>query len=206
MNKKKNIIYIISVLIVFIFFGLLFFIEEKNKNSYIADVYRHNVELHYYAAKDSLIRCIDSYISEQAPTSAMNGIAIVTAAEEHGIDPFFIIAQCQLESNFATTGLGRKTNSAFNIGAYDGKGTKYMTHYKHPDLSIEPYIELLKEKYITQQITEYDLMHKFVNIDGKRYASDTKYEDKLYSIYNKINTKYSDIYGYFLKMKTLSGK
>lgn len=203
---KQSIFYIACGLLFGILINLISIPFSKKDGNYILDVYRHNIELKYYSAKDSLVRCIDTYISTQAKTSCMNGIAFVEASENSGIDPFFIMAQCQIESNFATTGLGRKTNSAFNIGAYDGKGTKYMSKYKHPDLSIEPYINVLKQKYIVNGITEYDLMHKYVNIEGKRYATDPTYEDKLYSIYCKLNEQYSDVYGYFLKMKTLSGK
>lgn len=212
MNKEKVMsiigkIVLYNVLIgAFILFAFSYFCTNNEDDEYVLDVYRNNIELHYYSAKDSLVRCIDSYIAIQAPNSCMNGIAFIEASEEHDINPFFIVAQCQLESNFATTGLGRKTNSAFNICAYDGMGDKYMTKYKHPDLSIHPYINVLKNSYLVNGITEFDLMHKYVNADGKRYASDPNYENKLYSIYNKLSTEYGDIYGYFLKMKTLSGK
>jgi hypothetical protein len=60
--------------------------------------------------------------------------------------------------------------------------------YSHPDLSIEPYIVLVKTKYLGKTRTIHDLMKNYVTLGGKRYASDLAYERNLKSVYNKIST------------------
>ena len=35
--------------------------------------------------------------------------------------------------------------------------------------------------------TEKDLLHKFVDVDNKRYASNPNYEDQLIGIYDRMN-------------------
>ena len=168
-----------------IFFGIISFgvhifdvNKEKHyfKKNYVFEVYRENLELDYYRSKDALVDVVDSYIKEIAPSSVMNGIAFVNKCDEYNMNLFFVIAQAQVESSFATKGLGQKMNSAFNVKAYDGKGSKYMDKYDHPDDSIEPYIILVKKNYMGDSKTEMDLMNNYVNFEGKRYATNPDYE------------------------------
>ena len=135
--------------------------KEKHdfKKNYVFEVYRENLELDYYRSKDALVDVVDSYIKEIAPSSVMNGITFVNKCDEYNMNLFFVIAQAQVESSFATKGLGQKMNSAFNVKAYDGKGSKYMDKYDHPDDSIEPYIILVKKNYMGDSKTEMDLMN-----------------------------------------------
>ena len=176
---------------------------EKN---YVFEVYRENLELDYYRSKDALVDVVDSYIKEVAPSSIMNGIAFVNKCDEYNMNLFFVIAQAQVESAFATKGLGQKMNSAFNVKAYDGKGSKYMDKYHHPDESIEPYIVLIKNDYMGDSKTEMDLMDNYVNFEGKRYATNPDYEAMMLSTYKKLIDRYDTVYDEYLKYKTLSGK
>ena len=176
---------------------------EKN---YVFEVYRENLELDYYRSKDVLVDVVDSYIKEVAPSSIMNGIAFVNKCDEYNMNLFFVIAQAQVESAFATKGLGQKMNSAFNVKAYDGKGSKYMDKYHHPDESIEPYIVLIKNDYMGDSKTEMDLMDNYVNFEGKRYATNPDYETMMLSTYKKLIDRYDKVYDEYLKYKTLSGK
>ena len=176
---------------------------EKN---YVFEVYRENLELDYYRSKDALVDVVDSYIKEVAPSSIMNGIAFVNKCDEYNMNLFFVIAQAQVESAFATKGLGQKMNSAFNVKAYDGKGSKYMDKYHHPDESIEPYIVLIKNDYMGDSKTEMDLMDNYVNFEGKRYATNPDYEAMMLSTYKKLINRYDKVYDEYLKYKTLSGK
>lgn len=198
-----------------IFFGIISFgvhifdiTKEKQyfKKNYVFDVYRENLELDYYRSKDALVDVVDSYIKEIAPSSVMNGIAFVNKCDEYNMNLFFVIAQAQIESSFATKGLGQKMNSAFNVKAYDGKGSKYMDKYDHPDDSIEPYIILVKKNYMGDSKTEMDLMNNYVNFEGKRYATNPDYEEMMLSTYNKLINRYDKVYDEYLKYKTLSGK
>lgn len=182
--------------------------KEKQyfKKNYVFEVYRENLELDYYRSKDALVDVVDSYIKEIAPSSVMNGITFVNKCDEYNMNLFFVIAQAQIESSFATKGLGQKMNSAFNVKAYDGKGSKYMDKYDHPDDSIEPYIILVKKNYMGDSKTEMDLMNNYVNFEGKRYATNPDYEEMMLSTYKKLINRYDKVYDEYLKYKTLSGK
>ena len=185
--------------------------DQHYEENYVFKIFRDNLELDYYGAKDTLVDAIDAYIKEIAPASVMNGLAFVNNCDEDNMDLFFVIAQAQVESSFATTGLGHKMNSAFNVKAYDGKGSKHMDKHSHPDESIEPYIKLLKNDYLYdvstgETKTEMDLMNNYVNFEGKRYATNPEYERMMLSTYKKLTDRYGNLYDEYLKFKTLTGK
>lgn len=217
---KDNIKKILKYVVLGLFFGLISLgvhlvsvkTEAKHfEENYVLRIFRDNLELDYYGAKDTLVDVIDSYIREIAPSSLMNGLALVNKCDEYNMDLFFVVAQAQVESSFATTGLGQKMNSAFNVKAYDGKGSKHMDKHSHPDESIEPYIKLLKNDYLYdvstgETKTEMDLMNNYVNFEGKRYASNPEYERMMLSTYKKLTDRYGRLYDEFLKFKTLAGK
>ena len=212
---KENFRSILKYIVLGLFFGLIslgvyMFISVRERhygeNNYVFEVYRENLELDYYKSKDALVDVVDSYIKEVAPSSIMNGIAFVNKCDEYNMNLFFVIAQAQVESAFATKGLGQKMNSAFNVKAYDGKGSKYMDKYHHPDESIEPYIVLIKNDYMGDSKTEMDLMDNYVNFEGKRYATNPDYEAMMLSTYKKLIDRYDKVYDEYLKYKTLSGK
>ena len=140
---------------------------------------------------------VDNYIKSIAPTSKLSGKDIVEKCLEYNIDIAFVLAQGQIESHYGTTGTARKTNSVFNVGAYDGhsanKQNKNGFGFNNPNDSIEPYLILLTNNYLVNGKTEYDLMNNYVNYLGMRYASNNNYERMLKSIYNKIK-KTTNIY------------
>ena len=112
--------------------------------------------------------------------------------EKYNIEVKFALAQGEVESHFGTKGLAIKTNSVWNVGAYDGYSYSKIMNYKysHPNESIEPYLKLLYEKYLTSE-TEAGLLKRFVDHNGNRFASDKNYEEKLNYKYKYIsnNTK-----------------
>lgn len=170
---------------------------QNKKCEYTCDVYRDNIELKYQSAKSQVIDEIDKYIKQVAPNSVLNAITLFNLCEEYGVDIKFALAQGHIESHFGTKGMARKTNSVFNVFAFDGQEYHKISRkgkYDHPDYSIEPYLKLLKNNYMVEK-TEYDLMNKFVNIDGKRYASDPLYESKLSDKFEYIssNTKLDEL-------------
>lgn len=211
-EKFRKVLKYIALGIFFgiISFGIHIFDVTKEKyyfeKNYVFEVYRENLELDYYRSKGALVDAVDSYIKEIAPSSVMNGITFVNKCDEYNMNLFFVIAQAQIESSFATKGLGQKMNSAFNVKAYDGKGSKYMDKYDHPDDSIEPYIILVKKNYMGDSKTEMDLMNNYVNFEGKRYATNPDYEEMMLSTYKKLINRYDKVYDEYLKYKTLSGK
>ena len=215
MIMKEKFRKVIKCVVLGLFFALISFgvhmistIRERHhfEKNYVFEVYRQNLELDYYGAKDTLTDAIDSYIREVAPSSVMNGIAFVNKCDEYNMDLFFVIAQAQVESTFATKGLGQKMNSAFNVKAYDGKGSKHMDKYHHPDESIEPYMMLVKKYYMSDSKTEMDLLDNYVDCNNKRYASNPNYESMMLSTYKKLVDRYGKLYDEYLKYKTLSRK
>ena len=170
---------------------------QNKKCEYTCDVYRDNIELKYQSAKSQVVDEIDKYIEQVAPNSALNAITLFNLCEEYGVDIKFVLAQGHIESHFGTKGMARKTNSVFNVFAFDGQEYHKISRkgkYDHPDYSIEPYLKLLKNNYMVEK-TEYDLMNKFVNMDGKRYASDPLYENKLSTKFEYIsnNTRLDEL-------------
>jgi hypothetical protein len=88
-------------------------------------------------------------------------------------------------------GLARKTNSVFNVFAFDGHDYNKINangKYAHPNDCVGPYIRLLKNDYLVNGKTEYDMLVKYVNKDGKRYATNEQYENNLLNKMTKIKT------------------
>lgn len=143
--------------------------------------------------RTELVRATNEYISRNFPKSKLTGEALVTACEKHDFDLCFALAQAEIESHLGTAGKAKRTNSPWNVHAWDGRSAQQMNKmgygYSHPDQSIEPYIELVKSKYLGTKRTIYDLMKNYVTLSGKRYASNPTYEYSLKVAYNRICTK-----------------
>lgn len=186
-------------------------IEEHRLMNYPFEVMRHEAELSYNEYKSELVRVVKNYIDSVAPTSNLNGYAIVENCEKYDLDIKFVLAQGQIESHFGTTGMSVKTNSVFNVGAYDKLSVENVNgkfKYKHPDYSIEPYMKLLYRDYISGSKTELDLMAKYVNKSGKRYASNANYERDILNLYQKIDkmTNISELQGEMRRYRIILGK
>ena len=187
------------------------YMEERRLMNYPFEVMQHEAELAYNENKSLLVKEVKSYIDSIAPTSSLNGYAIVEYCEKYDLDIKFVLAQGQIESHFGTTGMAIKTNSVFNVGAYDKLTIEQINgkfKYKHPDYSIEPYMKLLYNDYIRGSKTELDLMAKYVNMNGKRYSSNTNYERDMLNLYAKIDkeTNISNLQGEVRRYKIICGK
>jgi flagellum-specific peptidoglycan hydrolase FlgJ len=143
-------------------------------------------------AKTELTNEVDNYIKTVAPTSLVNADYLVDGCNSYGIDLIFVLAQGTLESHFATKGVGGKINSIFNVCVYDniktGSGVAKNYRYPHPDDSIEPYLQLLRDSYLVNGKTEDDLLVNYVNKHGQRYATYPHYEKQMASIMKRIKT------------------
>jgi hypothetical protein len=126
----------------------------------------------------------NKYIVTYAPDSKLSADTLVKKCLKHDLDICFALAQGHLESHFGTKGLATQTNSVFNVGAYDN-GVIVCT-YKNVNESIEPYVNLLKNMYIKNNIDS--LFRNYVNKNGYRYAKSDKYEKCMCVIYSKIIT------------------
>ena len=199
---------IIAVVACSSLYGILAITQEN----YTYTIFKSKAELNYYSSKNSLVRAIDNYIDSIATNSAINGIALLEKCDQYNVDVRFAMAQAQVEGHFATQGIAGKTHSAFNVMAYDGKPADEIIAdghgYNHPDESIEPYLKVLTKDYLVGEKTEMDLLDKFVNKDGQRYASSDDYEQQLRSAYQMIVTKtnISVLYAEYQKYKMICGK
>ena len=165
-------------------------------------------ELSYYKTKSLLVEEMQQYINNISPESALRAYAIVDECEYFNVDPIFVLVQGELESHFATKGIGSKLNNVFNVGVFDNLTyTEISKNYKYdyPNQSIKPYLELLINNYLINGKTEESLMIKYIDKNGNRYASDPNYESKLKSKYDNIvnNTNMKNLY---LTMKSYATK
>lgn len=117
---------------------------------------------------------------------------IVDVCDANDFDLPLLLAQAHLESCFGMTNRARKTNSVWSVGSYDNG--KNACTYANQNQSILPYINLMKRDYLNDKsIDELLTPGNFVNFDGKRYASDKNYENKVKSIRNKILRMYPEL-------------
>ena len=211
--KNIGIISLIVILSISIFVLCFYYpFSTKNNNEYNPLYVQTCVyTLKYNAAKLELVNEVDNYIKSVASQSSLDGYVIVEECMNSGIDICFVLAQGENESHFGTTGLARKTNSVFNVYAFDGQSHEQISEkgkYKHPNYSVAPYIELLKKDYLVGGKTEYDLMDgQYVNKNGARYASSETYEKALLAKFTKIkqNTKIDSLYNETNKYKLFLG-
>ena len=96
--------------------------------------------------RTDLITEVKRYITEMAPESGLSPEFLVDKCVEYETDIIFVLAQGILESHFGTKGVAVRTNSVWNVGAYDGQRPRNW--YDHPDESLEPYLKLVNEKYL----------------------------------------------------------
>ena len=167
-------------------------IERYDRYTYAYDCIKE-AEITYWDYKCALVNEVQKYIEQIAPSSNLRGYAIVEECEKYDVDICFVLAQGEVESSFGTKGIASKLNCVFNVGIYDNKTTEQIEDkykFEYPNESIEPYLKLLTTKYLVNKL-EHDLMRKFVDINGNRYASDKDYEIKISSKYKFIceNTK-----------------
>jgi len=133
-----------------------------------------------------LVAEVSNYVYQIAPKTEINPKYLVDKCLEYEMDIIFVIAQGILESHLGTKGIAVGTNSTWNVGTYDNG--KILYRYDDPNKSIEPYLQLLKERYLVGK----DLHHLvedrgFKDTNGKRFASARGYENALRKLIVKID-------------------
>lgn len=138
-------------------------------------------------SEEKLIQEVDTYIKSIAPTTKLNSTMLVRLCGQYQIDLTLVIAQAILESHLGTKGMAAQTNSVWNVGTYDNGKIHYT--YKDPNESIEPYLRLIKERYLIKITAQGDTLQReirsliadrgYVNYEGKRYATSPTYENLL---------------------------
>lgn len=180
--------------------------QEDDSRKYDARTeYLKEMQAGYDGAFYFLVAETQHYIDSIAPSSALRALPLCQECIERKIDLPFVLAQADIESRFGTRGLAKRTNSVWNIGAFDGLKESKVARYSHPNMSIRPYLRILEERYLNNKSIE-DLMLKYEDRDGKRYASDPLYEQKLRTKYDeilsstKIMSLQDDVYFYKSRM------
>ena len=160
-------------------------------------------------ARNELAVQVDAYIKSVAPNSEIDPFVIIDLCAQYDVDLMFVMAQGQLESHYATKGTAARTNSIFNVGAYDGHSASRQRRngfgFDDPNQSIEPYLVLLTNDYLVNGKTTTDLMANYVNKYNMRYASNRKYEAQMRSLYRRIssNPSLSVAYNTYLSYESL---
>ena len=184
-NEKIMIPIILGIIVIC---NVVLFVRDKTVHHDFEIDQLKEYELKYWKTKAQLVDEVQNYINTVAPTSNLRACILVDACEKYNIEVKFALAQGEIESHFGTKGLASKTNSVWNVGAYDDHFySKIMGTYKysHPNESIEPYLKLLYEKYLTNEVEE-GLLRNFVDHNGNRFASDKNYEERLKYKYKYI--------------------
>lgn len=166
--------------------------EEKDDGLYnTAEEYMRELHTSYQGVKSDLVDVTQHYIDSVAPNSGLRALILVENCEKYGIPVTFALAQGEIESHFGTAGLAFRTNSVWNVGAYDNYGLDEISHrYDNPNDSVVPYLSLLVQNYLPSKTVE-DLLESYVDINGNRYASDKYYESKLKSTLEYIRSHYT---------------
>jgi flagellum-specific peptidoglycan hydrolase FlgJ len=138
-------------------------------------------------SEEKLIIEVDSYMKSIVPTEKLDARLLVQLCGKYEIDITLVIAQGILESHLGTKGLATQTNSVWNVGSFDNGVIHYT--YSDPNKSIEPYLKLVKERYLIKITVRGDTLQRdvrsliadrgYVNYEGKRYATSPTYENLL---------------------------
>ena len=182
---------LIVAIIAVISFSWSFPREEKDDGYDTATEYMRELHTAYQGVKSDLVDVTQHYIDSVAPNSGLRALVLIENCEKYGIPITFALAQGEIESHFGTKGLAFRTNSVWNVGAYDGHDYNSISHkFGNPNDSVIPYLELLTNNYLQGKTTE-DLLESYIDINGNRYASDKYYESKLKSTLKYIQDHYT---------------
>ena len=148
--------------------------------------------------RQNLINEVGYYISRHAPRSKMSAEYIVDACLDKEFDITLLMAQGHLETHFATCG----SNNCFGIGT--------KKRYKHPNESVDDYLDLMKRKYIIKRTTEQLLASnvRMENSKSSYYSSQSSYGAKVKKIRDDIkkNTNIHELFNDLLEVNSLIGE
>ena len=122
------------------------------------------------------------------PKTPIKGEMLANAWNTAGrpkVDPAHAVAQSVLESSAGTKGRNPVTNP-YNVGEFDVGTTQ---RFPNIEAGINAYYKLMADRYLAGGKSTADLQHKFVDVNGRRYASDPRYESKLRNIITALTGK-----------------
>lgn len=148
-------------------------------------------------ANEQLINEVRNYLRIAAPGTKIDPVLLVNLCDQYEMDITFVLAQGLLESHMGTKGIAAQTNSVWNVGTFDDGTIKHR--YSDPNESIEPYLKLVKEKYLIKITSSGDTLKKdiihlmrdkgFINYRGQRYATAQNYKSLLRKYILEISMK-----------------
>ena len=132
-EKVKNTLYKVSMflsvsLLIISLVSLLNWVFHREEKYDTATEYMKELHVKYQGVKSDLVDATQNYIDSIAPNSNLRALILVEKCEEYKIPITFVLAQGELESKFGTTGLAYRTNSIWNVGAYDNYDIKNIKH------------------------------------------------------------------------------
>ena len=124
----------------------------------------------------------EAWIRARNPNSPLSANDFYDTAQKYGIDFEILLAQAQQEGSFAKNPNSKPhyTKNIFNIGNTDSGATITYASWQE---GLDAYGKLVAQMYPGGK----NLLNNFVNRDGKRYASDPNYENKLRQIIASMN-------------------
>lgn len=179
--------------------------EEYKVSSYY--IRMRELELESWKCKYDIVQEVEEYMTSIALNHNLSALELLNGCDKYNIDIRLALSQGKIESHFGTKGLAFKTNSVWNVGAYDNHTYDQIDpsfKKNHPNQSIDQYLKLIRESYLGDLRTEYDLLNDFTTIaGGKRYASNELYEKELRITWNEINqtTKLDSLLGRYSFLK-----
>lgn len=107
---------------------------------------------------------------------------IVEVGLMEDIDICFMMAQAQIETCYGKLGIGRASSRHSLFGVE-------RAYYKDYTEAVYAYAKMLKKSFLVNGKTEKQLMRRYVNKSGNRYATNPRYEAELTSAYKTIVSK-----------------
>lgn len=189
----KGLLALMFLAIVSVLTTALLEVPSKAMNSTNIELENIEMENALYITKvrdysmERLISEVEIYMKSIAPDNKINSRLLVELCGKYQMDLTLVIAQGILESHLGTKGMAVQTNSVWNVGTYDNGKIHYT--YSNPNESIEPYLKLVRERYLIKITAAGDTIQReirslvadkgYVNYQGKRYATSPTYENLL---------------------------
>lgn len=143
----------------------------------------------------------DKFISKYKNPLQITGTMLANGAKKaymktgNYVPPELALSQLLIEGGLTASEKSRpiRTKNPFNVGNVDAGGNIFHNNVQS---GIDAYYDLISRKYLTGGKKVSDLINKFTNIRGNRYASDSNYETKLEKFSKQVQGISNQIIGF----------